>query len=331
MSYPYPVAETLAEGHLDVGDGHQMFWQTSGNPEGKPAVLLHGGPGSGSSPRHRRLFDPDRYLIVQFDQRGCGQSTPSASAVDADLSTNTTQHLIADIEVLRETLNIEQWVVWGGSWGTTLGLAYAQTYPNSVSALLLSSVVTSSHAEVDWITRTMGRLFPERWREFVDFLPEEQRNGNLAVAYHRQLMDPDPDVHNRAALMWCDWEDVHVSLVTGHEPYLRTQDPEFRLCFARLVTHYWANAGFLAKDSLLDDGHKLAAVPTLLAHGRHDVSSPAGIAFEVADHIPGAELFIAEAEGHGGPSMSLWISAKLDDLAAPVRHDLPGRGPDHQS
>lgn len=318
MSYPYWVTEALTEGHLDVGDRHQVYWQTSGNPAGTPALLLHGGPGSGSTPRHRRMFDPDLYLIVQFDQRGCGRSTPSVSVPNADLSANTTKHLIADIELLRNHLDIEQWVVWGGSWGTTLGLAYAETHPGSVAALLLSSVVTSSHAEVDWITRTMGRLFPERWRDFIDFLPGEERTGNLAAAYHRQLMNPDPAVHNAAALAWCDWEDVHVSLVGGYEPYLRNQDPQFRLCFARLVTHYWANAGFLENGELLENGHKLAAVPTFLTHGRQDVSSPASIAVEVAERIPGAELFIAETEGHGGPTMSAWTSAKLDGLAALV-------------
>ena len=184
---------------LDVGEGHSIHWQTSGNPAGKPAVLLHGGPGSGSSPNMRQLFDPDRYLIVQFDQRSCGESTPSASLPDVDLSTNNTQALVADIERLRAHLGISRWLVWGGSWGTTLGLAYAEAHPEAVTELVLASVVTTSAAEVEWTTRTMGRVFPERWQAFLEGLPPESRDGNLALAYNRRLMDPDPAVHEPAA------------------------------------------------------------------------------------------------------------------------------------
>ena len=165
---PYPVTKAFVDGMLDVGDGHRIYWEAAGNPNGKPAVILHGGPGSGMSDRTRRMFDPDRYLIVQFDQRQCGQSTPHAADPVVDLSTNTTPHLIADIELLREHLGVDRWLVWGGSWGTTLGLAYAEAHPDRVSEMILASVVMTTHADVDWVTRAMGRVFPEQWERFRD-------------------------------------------------------------------------------------------------------------------------------------------------------------------
>ena len=204
--------------------------------------------------------------------------------------------------------------MWGGSWGTTLGLAYAEAHPDRVTELVLASVVTTSAAEVEWITRSMGRVFPERWREFRDHVPAEERDGDLSAAYLRLLVDPDPAVHEPAALAWCDWEDVHVSIATGYQPSLREAPPEFRLTFARLVTHYWSNAGFLDEGQLLRDAHLLADTPTFLTHGRRDISGPADIAFELANAIPGAELFISEEAGHGGPAMSDWVCSVLDQL-----------------
>lgn len=315
MPYPYPMTEPHASGELRVGTGQVIHWEVSGNPDGKPAVLLHGGPGSGASPRHRRLFDPARYRIVQFDQRNCGRSTPHAGDPVIDLTHNTTQHLVADVELLRMELGINQWLIWGGSWGTTLGLAYAEAYPEAVTELLLSSVTTTTRAEVEWITRTMGRVFPERWREFRDALPPAARGGDLVTEYHRVLMDPDPAVHGPAALAWCDWEDTHISIVDGYQPVLRNMDTRFRLCFARLVTHYWGNAGFLEDGQLLRDADRLAGIPTYLAHGRKDVSSPASIPVELAGAIPHSELFIAENEGHGGPGLAGWMSSIADRLA----------------
>lgn len=315
MAYPYPITEPYSSGRVGVGDGHEVYWEVAGNPDGKPAVLLHGGPGTGSSPRHRRMFDPDKYMIVQFDQRNCGRSTPNAGEPRIDLSTNTTRHLISDIEQLRTTLGVARWLVWGGSWGTTLGLAYAQAHPTSVTELLLGSVVTTSRSEVHWVTRTMGRIFPERWQDFHDFLPPDSRDGDLAAAYNRVLMDPDPAVHGPAAMAWCDWEDTHVSIAGGYEPFLRNQIPSFRLCFARLVTHYWANAGFLEDGQLLRDGRKLAGIPTFLAHGRQDISAPADIPVALAASIPDAELFIEKTEGHGGSTLSSWMTNVADRLA----------------
>ncbi|MGI9614935.1 MAG: prolyl aminopeptidase [Acidimicrobiales bacterium] len=320
----HPITEPFAEGMLDVGDGHLIHWEVSGNPSGKPAVLLHGGPGGGSSPRHRRLFDPTSYRIVQFDQRNCGRSSPHAGEECVDLSANTTADLVADIERLRESLGIDRWLIWGGSWGTTLGLAYAQAHPESVSELVLASIVTTTAAEVDWVTRVMGRVFPEQWSAFVAALPETDRDGNLARAYNRLLLDPDPAVHEPAALAWCEWEDVHVSIADGFQPSLRYEDPAFRLCFARLVTHYWANAGFLEDGELLRNADRLASIPTFLAHGRRDISGPADIAVALAAAIPGAELFIAEEEGHGGPTMTDWVAQVLLARAAQDRHRHEG-------
>ncbi|MEM8924450.1 MAG: prolyl aminopeptidase [Actinomycetota bacterium] len=315
MSFPHPITDPLDGGLLDVGDGHRVFWEISGNRGGKPAVLLHGGPGGGSSPRHRSLFDPERYLLVQFDQRNCGRSTPHAATPVVDLRHNTTRHLVGDIEHLRAHLGIEEWLVWGGSWGATLALAYAQAHPDAVSELVLAAVTTTSRAEVEWLTRSMGRVFPERWERFIGALPPQERHGNLAAAYHRLLMDPDPHVHEPAAVAWCEWEDTHVSLANGHQPDLRNQDPAFRLAFARLVTHYWANAGFLDDGALLRDAGRLAHVPTFLLHGRMDVSSPAETAVTLAEHLPDAELFIAEREGHGGPALSEHATMITDRLA----------------
>ena len=207
---------------------------------------------------------------------------------------------------------------WGsiaGWCGTTLGLAYAESQPEAVTELLLSSVVTTSHAEVDWITRSMGRIFPEAWQAFVEGLPPSERDGNLALAYHRLLMNPDPTIHDAAALAWCTWEDVHVSTATGFVPLLSGKDPSFRLMFARLVTHYWGHGAFLEEGQLLRQAERLAGIPTFMTHGRRDISGPADIAVALAAAIPGAEFFIAEEAGHGGPAMTDWMISVTHRLA----------------
>lgn len=302
-------------GKLDVGAGHVLHWSETGNAAGKPAVVLHGGPGAGSSPGHRRLFDPAKYRIIQFDQRNCGLSTPYAGELEVDLSTNTTQHLIADIELLRGELGIGTWLVWGGSWGTTLGLAYAETHPEAVTELVLSAVVSTNNADVEWVTRTVGRLFPREWVSFRDHLSPDKRNGNLAQAYNELLMNPDPAVHAPAALAWCEWEDTHVSLAADHRSNLRYADPRFRLAFARIVTHYWANAAFLDDDHLLRNASRLADIPTYLSHGRLDVSSPLDFPVRLSDTIPNAELFVAGTDGHSGRTMTDWTMSITDSLA----------------
>jgi proline iminopeptidase len=302
---------------LDVGDGHRVYWEVAGNPAGKPALLLHGGPGSGLYSRTRRMFDPQRYLIVQFDQRQCGKSTPHAADAVVDLSTNTTAHLVADIEQLRRHLGVERWLVWGGSWGTTLGLVYAQTHPAAVTEMILASVVGTSHADVEWITRAMGRVFPKQWEQFRDGVPEAERDGNLTAAYARLLQDPDPAVHEPAAREWCAWEDTHVATVPGYQPEPRYDDPRFRLCFARLVTHYWSNAGFLDDGALSRDAPLLGDIPVLMVHGQLDISGPLEFPWQLAKVLPNAELVVINDEGHGGgQSMSEVIMAATDHCRA---------------
>ncbi len=301
MSAQFPPIDPYSGGMLDVGDGHQVYWECCGNPVGKAALYLHGGPGSGASPGQRRFFDPDLYRAVIFDQRGCGRSRPLASEPDADLSVNTTHHLIADIEQLREHLGIEHWaVILGLSWGTTLALAYAQTYPERVNALVLGFVTTTSSSEVRWITEGVGRIFPREWDRFAAAVPEGLRHLPLVDAYAEMLFDPDPAVRERAALEWCAWEDAHVSLTPGSGPSSRYEDPEFRLRFARLVTHYWRNAAFLEEEQLIRDVSKLNGIPGVLIHGRYDVSGPLVTAWRLHQGWETSELHILDDAGHGG-------------------------------
>lgn len=231
MSGRYPAIEPYESGNLEVGDGHSVYWETVGNPAGIPAVFLHGGPGSGCTSGARRNFDPEAYRAVLFDQRGCGRSRPLASEPDADLGTNTTDHLVADLERLRDHLGIGRWVVAGGSWGVTLGLVYAERHPERVISMVLGAVTAGTRRETKWITHDMGRVFPREWERFAAIVPEAERGGNLSAAYARLLADPDPHVRERAALEWCRWEDVHVSLMPGWQPNPRYEDPEFRLTF----------------------------------------------------------------------------------------------------
>jgi proline iminopeptidase len=299
---------------LDVGDSQLVYWEVCGNPNGKPAVVLHGGPGSGAGPWWRRYFDPAAYRLVLFDQRGCGRSTPDAAEPEIDLSTNTTQHLITDIEQLRNHLGIERWLVFGGSWGATLGLAYAEQHPEAVSEIVLFSVTNSTPREVEWITRDMGRIFPEEWATFRDGVPVDERDGNLAQAYSRLLHDPDPAIREKAARDWCDWEDTHVATHANYKPDPRYQDPVLRLRLARLVTHYWGHAGWLEDGILLRGATKLAGIPGVLVHGRLDISSPADTAWNLAQAWPDAELHLVEEAGHGAGArgMSELVIAALD-------------------
>ena len=203
----FPAIEPYDSGLLDVGDGHRVYWECCGNPAGKPALYLHGGPGSGCSPGQRRFFDPAAYRVVLFDQRGSGRSRPLASAPDADLSANTTAHLIADIEALRQLHGVERWTVLGLSWGTTLGLAYAQAHPQRVAALVLALVTTTSRREVEWMTRDVGRIFPREWDRFATAVPDALRHLPLVDAYATLLFDADPAVREHAAREWCIWEE----------------------------------------------------------------------------------------------------------------------------
>lgn len=313
----YPPIEAYDSGMLYVGDGNRVYWETSGNPDGVPAVALHGGPGSGCVPGMRQLFDPQKCRVVLFDQRGCGRSRPYAGDPSVDLHTNTTDHLIADLELLRAHLSIDRWVVVGWSWGTTLALAYAERHPDRVAALVLTAVTTTTPREVQWITRDVGRLFPAEWARFRAGAPEADRDGSLVDAYARLLADDDPAVREKAALDWCEWEDSHVNL--GPEPRHRlvAATPEFRMCFARLVTHYWRHAAWRAEGELLSGVAEIAHIPAVLIHGRLDVSGPPDIAWQLAQRWPAAQLHIVPGMGHesGGAMGALGVEA-LDTFAA---------------
>ena len=317
MAGSYPEIEPYDQGLLEAGDGQLVHWEVCGNPDGKPAVVLHGGPGSGCNPGMRRLFDPGAYRVVLFDQRGCGRSRPNAADPATDLSVNTTHHLLGDIERLRRHLGVERWLVFGGSWGTTLGLAYAERHPDRVTELVLSGIGTTRRHEVDWLTRGVGRLFPEQWARFRDGVPAADRDGDLAEAYARLLADPDPAVRERAARDWCRWEDSHVSVRPDHRPDPRYDDPVFRMVFARLVTHYWRHAAFLEDGALLAGAGRLAGIPGVLVHGRLDVSSPLDIAWELARAWPDAELVVLDEAGHSArdPGMTEAVVAATDRFA----------------
>ena len=312
MPGQFPPIEPYDSGMLDVGDGHQVYWECCGNPHGKPALYLHGGPGSGCTPRQRRFFDPHAYRVVLFDQRGAGRSRPLASEPDADLRANTTPHLIADIEALRRLHRIERWTVLGLSWGTTLGLAYAQAHPQRVNALALALVTTTSRREVEWLTRDVGRIFPQEWERFAAAVPETLRCLPLVDAYATLLFDSDPAVREHAAREWCAWEEAHVSLTPGHRPNPRYDDPEFRLRFARLVTHYWRHAAFLEDDQLLREAPQLNGIPGVLIHGRYDVSSPLETAWRLSRRWTTSRLEVLDDAGHGGGDT--FLAAIVDAL-----------------
>lgn len=317
MRGAYPISAPYDHGMLEVGDGNRIYWETCGNPEGKPALAVHGGPGSGCGPGWTRFFDPEKYRIVLFDQRGCGRSTPSVADPAVSLATNTTQHLMADMELLREHLGIETWLVLGASWGSILGLAYAENHPERVSEVVLFSVVGPSHREVKWITQDMGRIFPEQWERFRDGVPEAERDGNLVDAYARLLASPDQAVREQAAKDWCAWEDTHVAVHAGHTPDPRFEDPVFRMVFARLVTHYWRNAHFLEDGILLREAGKLAGIPGVLVTGRLDVSGPPDVAWNLAKVWPDAELYLVDDAGHGAgdPGMTERLIEATDRFA----------------
>ena len=305
----YPRSEPYESGMLDVGDGQRLYWETCGNPEGAPVVVLHGGPGAGADRWWTGLLDPGTYRTVLVDQRGCGRSTPDAADPAVSLTTNTTSHLIGDLERLRAHLGIERWLVLGASWGSTLGLAYAQRHPSSVSALVLFSVVGTTRREIEWITRDMARFLPDEWERFRAAVPRLRRFGNLAGAYARLLADPDPDVRERAAREWCAWEERHVSATTGPRPDPRFADPAFRMRFARLVTHYWSHAAWLGDDELVRGCFRLAGIPGVLIHGRADLSSPPDFPLRVHRAWPGSELVLVDGAGHGAELQRAVVAA----------------------
>lgn len=298
---PFPPLEPYEHGLLDVGDGNRIYWETCGSPVGKPALVVHGGPGSGGHRSSRRFFDPERYRIVIFDQRGCGESVPHASDPATDMSVNTTHHLLADMERLREHLGIERWLLYGGSWGSTLILAYAERHPERVSEIVLLGVTTGRHEEYDWLYRGVGRYLPEAWARFREGVPETERKGDLLAAYARLTESPDPTVRARATRDWLTWEDAVVSLEPNGTPNVYSdREPDDALAFVRICAHYAAHRAWLDDGEVLANAHRLAGIPGVLLHGRHDLGSPVGTAWELAQVWPDAELVVVEDSGHTG-------------------------------
>jgi len=298
----FPPIEPFASGFLPVSDGNEIYWEASGNPHGKPALHLHGGPGSGIQTGYRHRFDPDTFRIVSFEQRGCRRSRPLVTDPAADLSTNTTPALVADIEVLRAHLGVETWLVTGISWGTTLALAYARSHPERISEIILAAVTTTSESEVEWITEAMGRVFLREWDQF-EAAAHRKPGQRLIDAYYDLITHPDLAVRERAARAWCTWEDTHVSLDPAWAPNPRYDDPRFRLVFATLVIHYWRHAGFAGEGGLLAGMDRIVDIPAVLIHGRLDVSSPLETAWRLHRVWPKSELVVVGDEGHGGEAM----------------------------
>ena len=294
----YPEIEPYDSGLLDVGDGQQLYWETSGNPDGKPVVFLHGGPGGGTNPNQRRAFDPEKYRIVLFDQRGCGKSLPHASEPEADLSANTTWHLVADIEKLREHLGVERWMVFGGSWGSTLALAYAETHTDRVTELVLRGTFTLRPAELDWFYEGgAAALFPDLWEGFVEPVPVAER-GRLIRAYSRLLNDPDPAVHIPAGVAWSRWESSTITLLPRPDVVASFTEQQYAVAFARIENHYFMNGGWFEEEQLIRNAHLLADIPAVIVQGRYDVCTPAMTAWDLHRAWPEADFRMIPDAGH---------------------------------
>jgi proline iminopeptidase len=289
----YPEIEPYRTGRLRVSDLHELYFEESGNPRGKPALFLHGGPGFGSEPKQRRFFDPAAYRIVLFDQRGCGKSTPHASLVG-----NTTWDLVADIEKLRAHLAIDRWQVFGGSWGSTLALAYAETHPERVTELVLRGIFLLRKQEIDWFyQRGASALFPDAWEKYLEPIPEAER-GDLLRAYHRRLTGDDPEVRQRAARAWSVWEGSTSCLVPNPELIAKTGGDEFSLAFARIECHYFVNGAWLEGRELLRNVDKVRKIPAVIVQGRYDVVCPMESAWALHRAWPEADLRVVGDAGH---------------------------------
>ena len=314
---PFPPIEPYAHGLLDVGDGNRIYWEACGNPAGKPALVVHGGPGSGCGTGSRRYFDPERYRVILFDQRGCGRSLPHASDPVVDMSANTTDHLLADMERLREELGVERWLLYGGSWGSTLILAYAEQHPERVSEIVLLGVTTTRRSEIDWLYHGVGRFFPAEWARFRDGVPEPERDGDLVAAYARLLESPDAEVRSAATWDWLAWEDAVISLEsTGTPGAYSDRPPDAAVAFVRICTHYFSHGAWLDEGQLLRDAGRLAAIPGVLLHGRLDLGSPLDTAWALSQAWPGSELVVVDDSGHTGSDTMRRLALEATDRFA---------------
>lgn len=289
----YPPIEPYETGTLDVGDGHVLYYERSGTRGAKPAVFLHGGPGGGISANHRRLFDPERYDVLLFDQRGCGRSTPHAG-----LEANTTWHLVADMERLRALMGVEQWLVFGGSWGSALALAYAETHPGQVSELVLRGIFTVRPSELDWYYQFgASEVHPEKWEAFLAPIPEAER-GDMRAAYRKRLTGTDEAAQLEAAKAWTLWEGRTLTLLPDPNFTSGFENPHFALAFARIENHYFVHNGWLEEDQLIRDAGKLRGIPGTIVQGRYDMACPTRTAYELHKAWPEAEFHLIEGAGH---------------------------------
>jgi len=308
----YPAIEPYESGMLDVGDGHSLYWERCGTRGGKPVVMLHGGPGAGCSPDHRRQFDPERYDILLFDQRGCGRSTPHAS-----LEANTTWHLVEDIERLREMAGHERWMVFGGSWGSTLALAYAQAHPDRVTELVLRGIFTFNQTELDWLYQYgASEVYPDKWEEFLAPIPEAER-GDMVAAYHKRLTGEDSAVQLEAAKAWSRWEAETVTLLPHPEVIEEHSSDDFAIAIARIENHYMINKGWLRENQLIEGAAKLRSIPGVIVQGRHDCCTPPAAAWALHKAWPEAKLEIIPDGGHlfNEPGVLDGLIRATDDFA----------------
>ncbi|WP_406045930.1 prolyl aminopeptidase [Micromonospora sp. NBC_00898] len=294
----YPPVEPYRTGMLDVGDGQRLWWEECGNPDGTPVLVVHGGPGGGCVPDHRRAYDPAAYRIILFDQRGCGRSEPHASDPAVSLETNTTWQLAADMELLRDRLRVDRWVLSGSSWGSTLALAYAQSHPERVLAMVLRSIFTLRESEVRWVYHEgASRLLPERWQEFRNAIPEDER-GDLVAAYRQRLESADDDVRVSAAQAWTRWETAGMLLHPNPQVEALFAQPRFAVAFARIESHYVAHRGFLEEGQLIDGVDAVRHIPTVILQGRYDLCTPPVTAWDLHRAWPEAELHLVNDAGH---------------------------------
>jgi proline iminopeptidase len=311
----YPEIEPFASGMLTLDAIHAMYWEVSGDPAGIPAVFLHGGPGAGSMPKHRRFFDPSAYRIIVYDQRGAGRSTPLG-----ELRENTTPHLMADLERLRRHLGVDRWVVFGGSWGSTLAIAYAEAFPDRCLGLVLRGVFLCRPHEIDWFLTGVRRVFPEAWTAFAGHLPPEER-GDLLRNFHRRLIDPDPAVHLPAARAWSVYEGTGSTLLPSPETVRHFADEVVALGLARIEAHYFLHDIFLPENSLLANAARLRSIPGVIVQGRYDMLCPVISAYELAQAWPEADFRIIPDAGHSAwePGISRALVAALDTFKATGR------------